>query len=219
MNAALATYGAALRRAASGVPTPIDLVRPGGEPAARLDADQWCESRPGDAGVVDRCAGPTLDVGCGPGRLAGVLTERGELCVGVDISAEAVRQAQRRGVTALRQDVFEALPGEGALPGRGRWRHVLLIDGNIGIGGDPVRLLRRCARLLRSDGDVLVEAGSPGSGTWCGPVHMHHAGETSDPFEWAAVAHEHLDVVAILAGLRLAHTWTEAGRWFGRLGQ
>jgi len=36
MNAALATYGAALRRAASGAPTPIDLVRPGGDPVRLL---------------------------------------------------------------------------------------------------------------------------------------------------------------------------------------
>ena len=32
----------------------------------------------------------------------------------------------------LRRDLFAPLPGEG------RWHHVLLADGNIGIGGDPV---------------------------------------------------------------------------------
>ena len=35
----------------------------------------------------------------------------------------------------VRRDLFGALPGEGT------WSHVLLADGNIGIGGDPVTLL------------------------------------------------------------------------------
>ena len=35
--------------------------------------------------------------------------------------------------------MFEPLPGEG------RWGTVLLLDGNVGIGGDPVALLERAA--------------------------------------------------------------------------
>ena len=53
----------------------------------------------------------------------------------------------------LQRSVFDRLPGER------RWGTVLLLDGNIGIGGDPVRLLRRCADLVRPRGQVLAEVG------------------------------------------------------------
>lgn len=53
--------------------------------------------------VLDRCDGPTLDVGCGPGRLTVALMDRGVDAVGVDISREAVRMARARGAHALRR--------------------------------------------------------------------------------------------------------------------
>ena len=43
--------------------------------------------------------------------------------------------ARRSGAPALRRDVFEPLPGTG------RWQTVLLADGNVGLGGDPWRVL------------------------------------------------------------------------------
>ena len=46
------------------------------------------------------------------------------------------RGGARRGVTFLERSVFDRVPGAG------RWRTALLLDGNIGIGGDPVALLR-----------------------------------------------------------------------------
>ena len=72
------------------------------------------------------------------------------LVLGVDVVAEAVEQTRARGAAALRRDVFAPLPGEG------RWETALLADGNIGIGGDPVRLLRRVHDLL-----------APGGAPWC----------------------------------------------------
>src|SRR5439155_8036 len=87
--------------------------------------------RPGDGGLLARCSGPTLDVGCGPGRLVAALAAAGLPTLGVDISAEAVRQARRRGAPAQRTCVFTPIAGEGA------WQHLLLADGNIGIGRCP----------------------------------------------------------------------------------
>jgi hypothetical protein len=62
-----------------------------------------------------------------------------------------VRQARRRGATAIHGDVFQPLPGEGL------WRHILLADGNIGIGGDPDTLLARTRQLLAPGGTALIE--------------------------------------------------------------
>jgi SAM-dependent methyltransferase len=154
----LAVYGTALRRAAAGWQAHLTAVDATGRVRA-FPAGAWCGGlRDGDQGLLDRCGGPTLDVGCGPGRLAGALAGRGQVALGVDVSAEAVRQARRRGVSALCRDVYAA-----PLPGEGRWRRVLLADGNIGIGGDPPRLLRRCRRLAGAAGlrvlDSWTEAG------------------------------------------------------------
>ncbi len=64
------------------------------------------------------------------------LVQRGVPALGVDQSATAVALARRSGAPALRRDVFEPLPGTG------RWQTVLLADGNVGLGGDPWRILR-----------------------------------------------------------------------------
>ncbi len=108
--------------------------------------------------LLGHCRGATLDVGCGPGRMSAHLAERGHVVLGVDIVREAVEQARRRGVSALRRNVFDPLPGEG------RWNTVLLADGNIGIGGAPVRLLRRAVELLDRTGRVVCDLAAPGTG-------------------------------------------------------
>lgn len=176
----------------------------------RFDPAPWCgDGLPGDESLLTRCAGPTLDVGCGPGRLAGALAGRGCPALGVDVSAAAVRLARRRGAIALRRDVFEPLPGTG------RWHHVLLADGNIGIGGDPARLLRRCRRLAAPDGRVHVEADPPGTTGWSGTAVVQ-GGTTELP--WACVPVDDLAALAAATAMRVLETWTEAGRWFATLG-
>ena len=166
VTAPLALYGAALRRAGRGEAAPLRLV-------ARRDGATWTRRPIGrrraplvgpacgraTGRCCDRCAGPTLDVGLRPGPARGrARPAPAATRSGVDICAEAVRQARRRGAAALRGDVFAPLPGEGG------WRSVLLADGNIGIGGDPDRLLRRCARrCCRRGGAILVEVDPPGA--------------------------------------------------------
>ena len=71
--------------------------------------------------------------------------------LGVDQSATAVALARRSGAPALRRDVFDPLPGTG------RWHTVLLADGNVGLGGDPWRILRRAGELLRNGGCCVAE--------------------------------------------------------------
>ncbi|WP_433614983.1 methyltransferase domain-containing protein [Dactylosporangium sp. CA-139114] len=215
MTAPVAVFGAALRRAERGEPAALRLVGPDGTAVRALDPHAWHgEARPGDGALVAKCPDGTVDLGCGPGRLTGALAASGRRVLGVDVSPQAVRYARRHGAPVLRQDLFRPLPGEGGWPG------ALLADGNIGIGGDPVRLLRRCRRLVGPGGTVLVEVDPPGAGSWSGPVALadeRRGGRTSAPFAWAFVAADDLAAPAGAAALELVETWTEAGRWFARL--
>lgn len=211
MNA-LAVYAAALRRAAAGQDTSLDVLDPTGAALTSVDASVWSGGLvPGDTSLLARCCGPTLDVGCGTGRLVAALHRAGRAVLGVDVSPEAVRQARRRGVWVIRADVFEPLPGEG------QWRTVLLADGNIGIGGDPPRLLRRCAALLGTGGAVLVELRAPGEPGWSGEVVLRDDVRRSTPFPWAVVSADEVGELAERSGLDVRREWTEAGRWFAAL--
>jgi len=211
VTAPLLVYGAALRAAAAGSPAPFDLVPVPTGHVRSLDATAWSVLRPGDRELLDRCRGATLDVGCGPGRFAAELARRGKDALGVDISPEAVRQARRRGAAAVRGCVFGPLPREGG------WRAVLLADGNIGIGGDPVRLLRRCADLVHRRGVVLVEVEPPGARSWQAEVVLRQGGRTSAAFPWAAVGAHDVADLARRSALRVRRLWTEADRWFADL--
>ncbi|GIE30455.1 methyltransferase type 12 [Actinoplanes italicus] len=205
-----AVFDTALSRAEAGVPAGFTARHPSGA-ELRFDPAAWCrDAIAGDTGLLDRCTGPTLDVGCGPGRLVGALTGAGRPALGIDISAAAVRLARRRGATALQRDVFEPLPGTG------RWRHLLLADGNIGIGGDPHRLLSRCRRLLASDGRLHAELAAPGTPAWSGVATVQGPGGGS-PLRWACVPLDQLSALAAGAAMRLLETWTEADRWFATL--
>ncbi len=166
-----------------------------------------------DRVLLGHCRGATIDLGCGPGRMSAHLVERGHVVLGVDIVREAVEQARRRGVSALRRNVFDPLPGEG------RWNTVLLADGNIGIGGAPVRLLRRATELLDRTGRIVCDLAAPGTGV----LHHHARLETdhkrSGPFPWAQVGAEAIEDVAADAGLALEHLGNHRGRWFAVLAQ
>lgn len=166
--------------------------------------------------IVARCTGPTLDVGCGPGRLTRALADAGLTAVGVDVSRHAVRLTRARGAVAVRRDVFSRLPGEG------RWAHVLLVDGNIGIGGDPVALLRRCRSLTGASGSVLVELEAPGPGLWQGHARVAFRATGGElrhgpVFRWARVDAVAVHGVAATAGLAVRDVFRSGGRWFGEL--
>lgn len=166
-----------------------------------------------DRAVAARGRGPLLDVGCGPGRLVRCAILAGRLALGVDVSRAAVAFASDRGLPVLRRSVFDRVPLEGS------WSTVLLLDGNIGIGGDPDALLARCADLARRGGEIVVEAH---------PVHHRDAvfeavvtdaeGRRSAVFPWAEVGARALVARGARLGLSRAATWTDGGRAFVALG-
>ena len=206
MRSALDVYARALADGSG-----LRVLQPSGAPAS-LPVHVWtAEEAPGDAGLLRRCRGPVLDVGCGPGRLATGLLARGIPALGVDITPTAVALARARGATALLRSVYERLPGEG------RWTTVLLADGNVGIGGNPHRLLSRIRTLLAPAGTLLLEVGGPGSPS--GPVRLRLLDDlgTSEEFPWSCLAVEDVAPVATGAGLEPTELWEDSGRWFAAI--
>ncbi|GLW34300.1 class I SAM-dependent methyltransferase [Actinoplanes regularis] len=208
---AVAVFDVAIDRAAAGVPAAFTARHASGG-MLRFDPAAWCrDAIAGDAALLDRCTGPTLDVGCGPGRLTGALAGLGRPALGIDISATAVRLTRRRGAAALQRDVFDPVPGTG------RWRHLLLADGNIGIGGDPHQLLHRCGQLLTAAGHLHVEVAPPGTPAWSGVATVQTPDGGGKPLRWACVPLDDLAALAAATTMRILETWTEAGRWFATL--
>ena len=176
--------------------------------ARLLPVGDWVRPADGaDQLLLDRCVGPTLDIGCGPGRLSERLADLGHVVLGIDVVPEAVRQTVGRGAVALRRNVFETLPGEG------RWHAALLADGNIGIGGDPVSLLRRVRQLLDPRGRVVAEVAPPGSGLRTAWAVLTCGEERSRPFRWSVVGVDAIGGLAAEAGLTATTTYRSAGRW------
>lgn len=195
-------------------------VRPPGLARLIIDDDAaenlWLDrpaasSSEGDSALLDRCTGPTLDVGCGAGRMAAGLTARGVPVLGVDVSPTAVATTIAAGALALQRNIF------GAVPGDGRWRHVLLADGNIGIGGDPAGLLVRCSELLTIGGSVLVDLAPPGTGLQVRRVRLQVDGRTSDWFRWAWLGADAVSAVAAQTGLTARDIWCAGSRWQAEL--
>lgn len=155
---------------------------------------------------IDPCDAQTIDVGCGPGRLVGALTSRHVPAMGIDVSKEAVRQTRVRGALALRRDVFSSIPGEGD------WAYALLADGNLGIGGDPVRLLSRLSDVLAPGGRVIAEVADDGAGLVRERRRFRVDGRLSSHFDWAVVGLDAIAAVASEAGMRVVSTTSVGGR-------
>ncbi|MDQ6896783.1 MAG: DUF2064 domain-containing protein [Actinomycetota bacterium] len=180
------------------------LIRPG-----HLDTSAWQRMSEADEVVVSRCEGPVLDVGCGPGRFVEALASRGVPVLGVDLSRAAVDQTRLRGASALVRDVNDRLPGEG------RWGTVLLADGNIGIGGDPLALLRRCRDLLRPGAVALVETSVDPHEDRRTTVTLHGpSGRRSHAVPWAVVGAQAVVELAARAGFVAVEDWRVSGRSF-----
>lgn len=189
-------------------------VEPGtGEPETiDLPVDRWHGPvLAPEAAVLQRAVDPVLDVGCGPGRHVEALVAGGRRALGIDVSAAAVAATRSRGGAAVRTSVF------GPVPDAGRWGSALLFDGNIGIGGDPERLLRRLHELLRPGGTVLAEVEPPHVPSRRFWARVDHAGRIGPGFAWARVGAGRIALAASRAGFATREVWCDDGRWFAEL--
>ena len=184
------------------------LVAGLGDHPEELPVHRWRRGADADdLELLEHCTGHTLDLGCGPGRLTAALASLGHVTLGIDVVPEAVDQTQARGASALRRDVFDRLPGEG------RWHTVLLADGNVGIGGDPLTLLRRARQLVVAHGRVVVELAGPGVAPASRWAVLECDGVRSAPFRWATVGTDDIREVAVAAGFSRVGVHPVGDRW------
>jgi SAM-dependent methyltransferase len=109
--------------------------------------------------AIRQARGRVLDVGCGAGRVALHLQERGHPVVATDISPLAVRTCRRRGVRDAR------VAGITALDRRlGRFDTIVMFGNNFGLFGSPRRarwLLKRFHALTSPRARILAESRHP----------------------------------------------------------
>lgn len=187
--------------------TALELVHANGH-RHPLAVHRWlAEPDLADETLLSRCSGLVLDVGCGPGRFAIALNRRGFDCLGIDVTQRAVDLACEQGARAICCSVFDPLPKEGL------WDTVLLADGNLGIAGDPDRLLERVAELLRPGGRLLLEV-VPQDVDEVVPVQLSNTFGSSETFHWAHVGPPAAIRRASAAGLSHLESWESDGRVF-----
>ena len=179
-----------------------------------LDIARWNA----DADLVDltllaEVTGPMLDIGCGPGRMVRAAMDLGISALGIDVSPTAVEIARGLGLHVLERNVFAPIPAEG------HWQTALLVDGNIGIGGNVSHLLARCAEIIAPGGEIVVEVHSDPTRhhTYTGTL-VDGNGHESASFPWAEVGLDRLAEIAVGHGLIMLQSWQLDGREFCRLG-
>jgi SAM-dependent methyltransferase len=190
---------------------PADAITPVGGTA--IDVSRYdARANSDDLHALRRTTGPVLDVGSGPGRMVHAAIRLGRLALGIDVSPAAVTMATGRGLPVLHRSVFDSVPLSGF------WGTALLLDGNIGIGGDPVRLLARCRDLLGSGGEILVECHpSARRDSRFEAALVDSAGRRSGPFPWAELGIDRLVAHAATLSLTVSSTWIADGRRFAVL--
>jgi SAM-dependent methyltransferase len=165
-----------------------------------------------DIALLGSVRGPVLDVGCGPARMVRAAVAMRLEVLGLDVSPTAIELGRAAGLPMHEGSVFDAIPAEG------EWQTVLLVDGNVGIGGDVTRLLTRCADLISVDGEIVVELDSDPERDhrYTGRLVDIH-GASSESFPWAEVGLLGVTRRASETGLQLRQAWSSGSRSFCRL--
>jgi hypothetical protein len=109
---------------------------------------------------------------------------------------------------ALHRNVADRLPAEG------RWGTVLLIDSNIGMGGDLDELLRRCCGLVGAGGLIICEVDPWPDRQEVQQLVMTGDGRTSTPLPWGRFGARSVAGVAARLDLLVVEEWSAGSRVF-----
>ncbi len=182
--------------------------------------------------ALDLCRGRVLDAGAGSGCHSLVLQEQGLPVCAIDIAPQAVEVMRKRGVQDARcSDVFSF----GAEP----FDTVLLMMNGIGVVGDLAgldRFLVEAGRLLKPDGQILLDSYDPGwtedrenavppavgarPNRYSGEMRfqLEYKGAMGPPLEWLFVDSATLAGHARRAGWSCEVIWQEEeGHYLARL--
>ncbi|MDP9225235.1 MAG: class I SAM-dependent methyltransferase [Actinomycetota bacterium] len=169
--------------------------------------------------AMELVKGRVLDVGCGAGRGALELQERGHEVVAIDVSPGAVEVCTRRGVNDARVLTIEDIG-----PELGTFDTILLLGVNFGLLGDQARateLLARFAAITTERGRMV--AGSRDPYTTVDPIDLDYQQRNRDRgrlpgqrrlrvryrnlatpwFDWLTVSVKEMEEIAARAGWRV----------------
>jgi SAM-dependent methyltransferase len=192
--------GVAMRDWLGGRRVPVHLRTGDGH---RLDHDvgaYFAPVSPEEELLLSQAAGVVLDIGCGPGRHARFLQQRGLAAVGLDCSPSALATASALGLElTVRRDVLtEAVPS-----GFGT---ALLLDGNAGLGGTPAgtaRLLADLAAAAAPGARLLVSGRAARGRAWRSlVVRTEYRGAIGPWAPWLVPSLDGLTTLAAGAGWR-----------------
>jgi SAM-dependent methyltransferase len=206
-------YARALRTSSADVLYLQELRHDAPHATAEMDFARWNGAADDvDLRLLSSVLGPVLDVGCGPGRMVRAALGLGLEVLGVDVSPTAVELARAAGLPVFEGSVFGALPNEKS------WQTILLVDGNIGIGGNVDALLARCEELLAPTGEIVIELHTDDDldRTYTGRLVDLHGG-TSEIFPWAEIGLAGISRRAAPLGLGVVQAWSADERSFCRL--
>jgi SAM-dependent methyltransferase len=184
-----------------------------GRESAPMDVTRWSNAADRvDLLLLASVAGPLLDIGCGPGRMVHAALELGLEVLGVDVSPTAVEIARSNGLPVFEGSIFDRMPREG------EWQTVLLVDENIGIGGDVEKLIERCGALLAPTGELVVELhpDADRDRRYTGRLVAPDGG-VSESFPWAEIGLTRMIERASRVGFELRQAWSADDRSFCRL--
>ena len=178
-----------------------------------MDVSRWnAEADDTDLSLLRAATGPLLDIGCGPGRMVRAARDVGLEVLGIDVSATAIEIAREAGLEVMHGSVFDPIPREG------EWQTALLVDGNVGIGGDVSAMLERCTRILTPTGDLVVELHTdPSRDIRFTATLLDARGGESESFPWAEIGLDAIVALGARHGLELRQSWVSGERAFCRL--
>ncbi len=161
--------------------------------------------------LFDQAGGRVLDVGCGPGVMAGLLAERGCDVVGVDLSVGMVTLAQRRypgahfGVSDIAQ-----------LPFPDHSFDAVIAMGVMEYAADERAALGELVRVVRAGGSLMVSFPNSYSpyARWRGQVYYRAIGYARPLFNYLTRRH----TAGLSSSRHRGYTEACVSRWFAELG-